>query len=153
MNDQIDENWKAPRRFEPSAGFDFSAIAPDEQKEAFADAIVCHAGTLEDALHDVGRDFLARYGGSVVTRFLSFVCNARNPRLTCRVMSYVASLTDCTLEQIAADEGVKKQAVFQMAKKIQEELGLPPTPAQRSAEARASMSDSYQKRKIEKNRK
>jgi hypothetical protein len=146
--DQINENWKAENLFEDSNPFDFSAIEQPDIKLEFAKKLVEYPGDLEDAILEVAKPYFQRYGGTVVSRFLGLVCNSRNPRMICKVLTYVAGLSDQSLAEIADEEGVTKQAINQTAEELREDLNLPLARAQRSEAARGNMSASYAERKL-----
>lgn len=140
----IDESWKASAPFEPSEGFDFGAI--DDRKRVFVAELLAHQGDLDESLKSCAAEQFQNFGSMLVIRFLAIVCQSRNPRLSCKVISWASGLTEETLSDIAKSEGITKQAVQQMAEKYIQDLGLPKTPAMRTDEACESMAKSYKAR-------
>jgi hypothetical protein len=141
----INEEWKASSHYEPSEGFRWDEV--DDRKRLFVLDLLRHPGDLDQSLADTAKDQFQNFGSMLIIRFLAIICQSRNPRLACKVISWASGLTNETLQEIATSERVTKQAVQQMADEYITDLGLPKTPAMRTDDARENMSDSYNSRK------
>lgn len=138
------------RKFElePHTEVDFDKLDTEEDKISFCQAVLKHTGSLEEAIHDEARPILERYGSMIVIRFLSLVCNTRNSQLTCKTLAYASGISGQTLEEIAGEEGITKQAVDKLAQNLRDDLNLPPITGQKSEEARENMSRLSRERRL-----
>ncbi len=134
--------------FEPHTPFDFDSLDEVGAKRAFCEAIMDHQGNLEESMQEVASSIFQKYGGMIVIRFLSLICNTRNSPLTCKALAYASGISSQTLEEIASEEGISKQAVDKLAKDLGEDLNLPPSNAQRSEAVRESMSQLSRERRL-----